>query len=231
MVYTAAVSSTATAASPELSVKAALAWAWGRFTRARWLFIGITLLLVAVNAVFAALAKSGIAAAGAQVGQLVGTVLEGWLYLGFVGMLLAAHDGKPLALSQLFAQRGVTFVSYIAGTLLYGLIVLGGFLLLVVPGIVWAIKFYYYPYAIVDEGRGPVAALRRSSELTSGQKLSLFWFFFALALINVAASFLLGVGLLVSVPVTLLAVVWSYRLLQARLTIAAAPESAPAPQN
>ncbi|MEA3324508.1 MAG: hypothetical protein U9Q37_05135 [Euryarchaeota archaeon] len=60
------------------------------------------------------------------------------------------------------------------GLILYGFIVVGGLILLTIPGIIWAIKFQFFDYLIVDKGLGPIDALEKSSEITRGVKWDLF---------------------------------------------------------
>jgi hypothetical protein len=56
-------------------------------------------------------------------------------------------------------------------TILAGLAVVGGLLLLVIPGIIFATWFYMSAYVVIEEGLSGTAALRRSRELTRNR----FW--------------------------------------------------------
>jgi uncharacterized membrane protein len=99
-----------------------------------------------------------------------------------------------------------------------------GTILLIVPGIIWALKFQFYGYYIVDKNLKPVDALKMSAMSTSGKKGNLFVFFVLLGLINFLGLIALLVGLLISVPVTLLAYVYVYRLLMKEVETQPVPE-------
>ncbi len=103
---------------------------------------------------------------------------------------LAADVGE-VALS--FSWRLVG--RYIWTWILYYLIVLGGSLLLIIPGTVWAVKYILAPYVVVIENVGARQALSRSAALTDGNKLRIAFR---------QASFGLLFVLAVSVPLALL---------------------------
>jgi len=103
------------------------------------------------------------------------------------------------------------FLNYVASSILYGLIVIAGLLLLIIPGIIWSIKFGLYRFLIIDKNYGPVEALKRSAEITNGAKWNLFVFVLLASLINMLGFLALGVGLLVTIPTTAIAMTFIYR--------------------
>jgi len=143
--------------------------------------------------------------------------LAGW-FLGFVvqmGLIkvsLKFCDGTKGKLDDLLSSFDLLF-KFIGGTFLYGLIIMAGFVLLVVPGIIWAVKFSLTPYFIVDRNLGPIEALKASSKATKGAKWDLFLFGLLLGLINLAGALAFVVGLFVTMPVTMLAYAHAYRTL------------------
>ena len=109
------------------------------------------------------------------------------------------------------------------------LVVLGGLILLIIPGIIWAVRFSFSFYIVVDTKVGPVIAMKESYAITKGKfwKLLLFWI--VVGLVNLLGLICLGVGLFVSVPVTTLASVYVYRWLSQRkagLLQTASPQAA-----
>ena len=88
-----------------------------------------------------------------------------------------------------------------------------GLILLIVPGMIAAYMFFFTGYLIVDRNRGPIEAMQESRALTDGYKLDLFIFSLGLGLVNLAGALCVVVGLLVSMPVTLMATVYVYRRL------------------
>ena len=100
-------------------------------------------------------------------------------------------------------------------SVMLGLIVIGGTLLLIIPGIIWAVKFQFYGYFIVDEQAGPVEALIKSSMITEGAKWDLFIFGFCIGVINMLGALMLIVGLFATIPTTMVALAYVYRRLVA----------------
>ncbi|RMH11068.1 MAG: hypothetical protein D6698_16940 [Gammaproteobacteria bacterium] len=148
-----------------------------------------------------------------------------------VVVVLALVDGKSLKVAELkdalrAVLDGKMLWSFIGASLLYGLIVLGGLILLVVPGIIWAVAYQFYRYTVVDDRLGAREALRKSKEMTRGNLGFLFLFGLALAVLNVAGVLALVVGLVVTVPVSMLAMASVYRQLSGKEVGASAGGSA-----
>ncbi len=136
-----------------------------------------------------------------------------FLYAGVIKIVLAVtDDGKPVRMNDLFSA-GDIFVNYLLGSILFGLIMAVGILLLIVPGLIFSVMFLFYGFFIVDKHMGPVEALKASAALTKGVRWQLFGFLLDLALLNIAGALLLGVGLLVTIPVSCLATASVYRKL------------------
>ncbi len=144
-------------------------------------------------------------------------VLQQLINIGTTKISLEFADGKKSQLSDLF--NGTSYLlNYIGASILFGIIVLIGFILLIVPGIIFAIKLQFYPYLIIDKNMGPIEALKGSWEMTKGIKLELALFSFLTFLINLAGALALVVGLFVSVPMTMVAYAYVYRKLNSRAT-------------
>jgi uncharacterized membrane protein len=134
------------------------------------------------------------------------------LQLNFIRILLSYLDGTKLPIRELFVYNPKLW-RFIGASILYGLIVLGGLILLIIPGLIWAIKYSLYPYTIIDKNDRAVQAIKRSGELTSGAKLQLLVFFIILGAINILGIIAFGIGLLITIPLTNLAIVYVYRRL------------------
>jgi uncharacterized membrane protein len=95
-------------------------------------------------------------------------------------------------------------------TLLQGIIIVVGFILIIVPGIIAALMLCFTQLLVVDRKLGPLEALKESYHMTKGHLLQLFLFMLSLILLNIVGAILLLVGLLVTVPITLLAIAHVY---------------------
>jgi len=78
----------------------------------------------------------------------------------------------------------------VGASILVGLVVMGGTLLCVVPGVILAIMYYVAVPVVVAEGIHGVQAMRRSSELTQGNR----WMIFFTLLIFIVIAFALGMA-------------------------------------
>jgi len=132
--------------------------------------------------------------------------------LGWMKISLRFVDGKPSTIQNLFVYWRY-FFKYLIGGLVYSLIVAGGLILLIIPGIIWSIKFQFWPYFLVDKNLGPIEAIKASGKLTQEVKWNLFLLGWLLALINVLGILALVAGLVVTVPLTMLASAFVYRQL------------------
>ena len=139
---------------------------------------------------------------------LISIIIE----MGLIKIALKFCDNEKGNFSDLFSCSYLVF-KYLLSSLLYSLIVFGGLILLIIPGIIWAIKFQFFGYFIVDKGAGPIEALRKSSAITRGVKLDLFFFGLLLTFINLLGTICLFVGLFASIPTTMVAKAFVYRKL------------------
>lgn len=203
------------------SVKEAIKFGWN-ITCQKWAFFaGIILISGILSAI-----SSGISSAIDEekdpnrmviwwVLYIIFAIIGMVVTLGFIKIALKVHDGVQATIKDLFSQYSLVF-KYFLASLLYGLMVLGGLILLVVPGVIWAVKYQYFAYFIV-EGSGPIAAIKKSGLITKGEKWHLFWVGILLGLINVAGVLALVIGLFWTMPTVALAMAFIYRKLQAQL--------------
>ncbi len=65
--------------------------------------------------------------------------------------------------------------TYVVANLLYTLIMWFGMILLFIPGAIWAIKYGFMNYLLVDTEMGIKQAFKKSAQMTKGHKWHLFW--------------------------------------------------------
>lgn len=123
-------------------------------------------------------------------------------------------DGKPVEIKDLFWFNFRSLLNFFVASLMYGVIVLVGFLLLIVPGIIFALMFSQYTFLIAEKGLGPIEALKESRRLTSGQKGRLFIWGFVEFLVLLGGLLLLFVGLVIAIPVIMMAQFYIYTKLR-----------------
>lgn len=140
----------------------------------------------------------------------VGGVVQVFLtWLATWGYLQVTRGVKSYSLMTK-AQDFIGFLKYIAVSLIIFAMVVIGLILLVVPGIYLALKYGFAPMFIIDKGVGISESLRLSAEMMKDRKFSLLVWCVLYAVINFVGLLLLGLGVLVTVPLTMLASVVLY---------------------
>ena len=142
-------------------------------------------------------------------------VLELAVTLGIAGICLKICDGRPTGFRDLHAHIPQT-LNYLISSILFGLLCIGGFIFLMLPGILLWLWLQFYTFPIVDEKLGPVAALKKSYAVTKGRLWRIFLFSLLLVFFNLLGLLLCGMGLLITVPVSFVAWAYLYRSLQGR---------------
>lgn len=165
------------------------------------------------------------------IGNIVYYIISTLLGIGLLKITLDICDNKKPSIGTLFTSGGPYLWRMIGCYILYGLIVLGGLLLLIVPGIIWALKFSLAFYLIVDQNMGVTDALKKSAELTTGVKWELLGFGILAGLINILGLLLIFIGLFATVPTTTMAYAYIYRRLIGKTPALAATTPPPAPTH
>lgn len=200
----------------KVAIGESIRFGWNTFKKRPLIFIGAFLLMTVISIVIQGLLDPGenapLTLATVLMGiasMVVGLIVE----IGLVTFSLRAHDAvEKVAIKDLWNPK--PFWYYLVGQAFVGFVVIVGLILLIVPGIIAAMGLMFSSYLIVDKGRGPVEAFKQSWNMTKGYKWQLFLFSLALLGINILGLLALVVGLLVTIPVSMLAVVHVYRKLE-----------------
>lgn len=136
---------------------------------------------------------------------VIGSAISAFLTLGLVRLFINLVRGDDTSVGDLFVEGGKLVRGFFA-SLLFGIAVGFGFLLLIVPGIYLFARFGFFYYAIVDKDLGIGASYSYSSELTRGNLLMLAVLGFILFVIN-GLGFVTCIGWLWTIPAT--AAVWT----------------------
>jgi uncharacterized membrane protein len=190
---------------------------WTTTLRNLLLFLAVMLVEFAIDLALtrlSVLAEGNGALPVAALG-LASLVLRSAVALGLARIALAFCDGRRGRLADLLAEFQ-HILPYLLAQLLFSAIVTLGLILLIVPGIYLALRLQFFKYFIVDFGAGPLEALARSWDATRGAAWDLLGLWGWLFLVNLAGALALGVGLLITVPLTIVAMAAAYRTLAAR---------------
>lgn len=197
----------------------AFAHGWQKTKKQFWLTAGVlvTYLLISI-----AIGRVGEIAREDVILNIVAFLIS--LALGVVirigitrYFLNADEDGGSF--NDLFTLGGVFFTYFVAYIVLSVLTILG-LVLLIVPGIIIAVMYFFVPTLIVDRHLDVMEAFKESAAITKGHRLHLLGFIGVSAVLNFVGLLAIVVGLLVTIPMTFFAALYIYkRLLGAELPV------------
>lgn len=107
----------------------------------------------------------------------ISIIINLWMGIYLIELINKLYTNKYSVQENLYEASFRKIPSYFLISILVGLAVLGGFILLIVPGIIFAIWYCFAGYINVletDNNKG-LAAMRRSKELVVGKWGATFW--------------------------------------------------------
>jgi len=134
------------------------------------------------------------------------------LEVGFIRLCLALHDGEKVQYSDLLQELRIG-VNFLIVQLAYSFMVLIGLILLIVPGGYLGTKFTFHAYFFVEGHPTLKQSFQQSAKLSQNSMWFLFWFSVLIFLFNVVGASILGIGLIFTIPLSILMKVHVYRQL------------------
>jgi len=142
------------------------------------------------------------------------TFLYRAVVVGMVRIGLDFYDHSTSTIRRLFVPINLTLKGVIAA-FLYNLMIGIGTLLLIIPGIIAAIRFGFYQQALVDNNVGIIDAFKISARVTKGATLRILAVNMIFGIFNIAAYFTFGLSYIISFPALYLMQAYIYRRLLA----------------
>lgn len=195
----------------KFSKKEALSVGWNIATSNILLILGAILFTWIVGIAFAFMSDA-LEDVSNILSIAVGVVSIGINMLLSMGLLFIAIRlvrKTETSFNDLFGQTSKIW-KFIGANILYGLIILAGLILFIIPGIYFAIKYGFFRYLIVDKNMGIRESLKESARMTEGVKFDLVLIGIMFGLINILGVLAMGVGILLSIPVTMIAAAYVY---------------------
>ena len=139
----------------------------------------------------------------------IGDVILGTVLFAY-GILIAGPVGYGVAFAYLKAVRGdkleikdmfESFHNYwnvVLANLLVEVIIFIGFILLIVPGIIFACKLAFVSYLVVDRKMEVIAAVKESWRMTNGHAWQVFFIGLLAIPIGIAGLICFGVGIIIA---------------------------------
>ena len=174
----------------------------------KWSFIAPFLIYLVITSIIAALQDATVGTGEGVAASLTQIIVNILVYplgmgLGLLGIRRAAGKDTPLStLWESYSQ----FIPLAVMLVLMGLLIVGGFFLLVLPGIYLAVAYSFAPYLIIEKNMGVWEALETSRKAIT----TCWWRYFGLLLIAVLL-FIVGtipllIGLVWVLPIMAIAI-------------------------
>ncbi|MBU0647374.1 hypothetical protein KKC67_00935 [Patescibacteria group bacterium] len=113
---------------------------------------------------------------------LICFISQGWSY---VALLYAIKDSQEkIGIKELYRRAWSKVFSYWWVSFLVGLIIMGGFYLFAVPGIIFSVWFSLAIFVLIAEDLKGMNALLKSREYTKGRWWSIFWRFLFIIIVG-----------------------------------------------
>lgn len=203
----------------QISIGKAVNFAWSSYWK-RWrLFAGVLIAMlgawVALEVVVFTTQRLGIIAWTLE--HIAFLLCFAGIEVGLLRISLALDEGRDPRLADAFNNFNLA-PAFLAGQLLYLTMVLAGLALLVVPGILLAARFALIGFQNAA-GESVIRSFRHSWSVTRGTTGRLVATLVALFGFNLLGAALLGVGLFITVPISVLLMASINRQLSRRFSV------------
>lgn len=185
--------------------------AWSAFTRNANVFVLVTLIFLILTILLGSADESR---TYAPISGVTNTLVSFFASYIMVRLSLTVARGGKAFWKDVFVIRWSELGWYVLATIVTGVISALGFIFLVIPGFFISTRLALSNFALIDEGLKPIESIKRSWALTRGH----FWQMFLAGIIivglNIVGTALLGIGVLVSSPVSFLFSAYIYEKLR-----------------
>ena len=165
---------------------------WGLFMQYPGGFVGFGLLYLVIQAVFHSIPF---------VGAVASVAVSTPLIMGNFFVSAKLLQGKTPEFRDFFSGFQF-FLPLLLLSLVAGSFIAIGTMLLVIPGVYLAVAYLFASYLVIDRGLDFWPAMELSRLTVNPRWFGFFAFVLLLALLNLAGAIALGVGLLVTVPLS-----------------------------
>lgn len=141
--------------------------------------------------------------------KLLGLIIIVILNIAMMRTALFATRGDDISWNSLLTINKNVW-SYIKTYIVYQLIIIGGLLLLIIPGFIFLLTYSFAPILSLDKNLKIKEALKESKLKMKGNKLELLGLFFVLVLINILGALAFGIGIIITYPLSVIAFMFIY---------------------
>ena len=174
---------------------------WDLVKKDFWLLVGASFITMLVMGGIGA-----IPILGAIAGFLIDGALLGGMYL----LILKRIRGQAATIGDVFAGFSLAFVQLMLAHIVVSLLSGLGFVCCILPGIYLVIAWMYTLPLVIDKKVDFWPAMELSRKVVSRHWWNLFGLFIVIALVNVVGVLALCVGIFVTIPIGIAAMMYAY---------------------
>jgi len=174
---------------------------WNLLKANFWPLVGVTFVVLIV-----ACAANAIPFLGVLVGLLLTGVFNGGLYYYYLKKI----RGQPAEMGDAFSGFSVALGPLMLTTLVVVLMTVFGFICLILPGIYLAVAYYFAYMLVIDRKMEFWAAMEVSRRVITAQWWRMFGLLILGGIIAALGVLGLGIGIFITMPIFVGAVVYAY---------------------
>ncbi|TQF74878.1 hypothetical protein FK531_02055 [Rhodococcus spelaei] len=201
----------------QLSVGNAISYAWSKFSANAGVWVGIVLIAAIIQVVISLIfggtstdELSDVYSVVRIIGSIVAAIVGYLINAALVRGALHEVDGNRPGFGSFFQFTNVGAI--IIASIVVGVLTSIGFFLLIIPGIIVAFLTWWTLQFVIDQEQDAITAIKSSYHAISSNVGTLVLLALALVGINIVGALLCGVGLLVTIPLTVIASTYAYRV-------------------
>ena len=170
---------------------------WKLTISAFWTLLAVVLILLVINL------PTELQGQNPALGYVLFTTLWSVFLYGPISMsaswvFLKAARQEKFKIGDMFAVFTRNYWNAVGAGLVVGLIIIGGLILLIVPGIIFAIRLSFVQYLIIDRKMPLGEAISTSWKMTKGRSWTIFGMALLAILIAIAGLIVIGIGVFFS---------------------------------
>ena len=217
------------AAVDPTSVGAVLRYSWEKFKANAlvWILAALVLMILTGGVSYAGNGRNGLMNNGsvgfrialsigiflaAVISAVVGYLIQAALVKGS----LAETDGLKPDFGAFVKFNGPQILQVILASLLVGIMTGIGFVLCIIPGLVLSFFLFFTMQFVLDAGQDAISAIKSSFSLVGQNVGKVLVVALAFLGINILGAIPCGLGLLVTIPLTVIGTSYLYRVLSGR---------------
>lgn len=136
----------------------------------------------------------------------------------FTRASLAVTDGRPVDAKTVLSSERLGQI--LVGGVIMAVATTIGYFLCIIPGVIIAFFGHYFVFFVVDKGMSGFDAIKASFQFVNKNLGSLIGLFLAEVLALIIGALICGIGLIVAVPIVIIAQAFAYRKLQGQEVVA-----------